>query len=103
MGSKSRKRNSSVVKTITTTANKALPVVDKGLETVGKTAKVVVETSIPVVEKGVSTLYNTMTTGLDLGIKGMKYATKSNSNKRSTKHRNGGRKTKRHIRKRRKL
>jgi len=69
---KSRKSRRSVMKTITSTADKTLPVVDKGLKTVGTTAKNVADASIPVIEKGVSLVYGTMSTGLDLGVKGAK-------------------------------
>ena len=54
-----------------------MPVIDKGLATVGKTTKKVVETSIPIVEKGASTIYGTMATGFDLGVKGAKSVAKS--------------------------
>jgi hypothetical protein len=91
---KSRSNRKSVIKTITKTTEKALPVVDKGLTTVGKTAKNVAETSIPIVEKGVSTVYGAMATGFDLGVKGAKTVAKGvTSKKRSRRHRKGGRRT----------
>jgi len=72
-----KSRKSSVMKTINKTANQALPVVDKGLKTVGTAAKDVADASIPIVEKGVSAVYGTMATGLDLGVKGVKTVSKS--------------------------
>ena len=69
---KSRKNMKSVLNSITTTSQKALPVVNTGLKTVGKVAK----GSVPIIEKGVSAVYGTMATGFDLGVKGVKSVTK---------------------------
>jgi hypothetical protein len=66
-----KSRKNSIMKNIGTTASKTLPVVNKGLKTVGTTAKNVAQASIPIVEKGVSAVYGTMATGLDLGVKGV--------------------------------
>ena len=103
---KSRKSRRSVMKTITRTADKALPVVDKGLKTVGTTAKNVADASIPVIEKGVSVVYGTMATGLDLGVKGAKSIAKGVSKARRSSGRTisrgrkmaGGRSRRRHSR-----
>ena len=97
---KSRKNN--VMKTIKKTADKTLPVVDKGLKKVGTTAKDVAEASIPVIEKGVSVVYGTMATGLDLGVKGVKSVAKGVSKKKRTRSRSiaGGRRTRRRYRRR---
>ena len=94
---KSRKSRRSVMKTITTTANKALPMVDKGLKTVGSTAKDVADASIPVLEKGVSAVYGTMATGLDLGVKSAKSIAKGVTKSRRSRSRG------RHISRRRKM
>jgi hypothetical protein len=99
---KSRRRRSSVVKSITKTASKTIPSVNKGLKTVGSTAKNVASASIPVIEKGVSAVYGTMATGLDLGVKSVKSITKRSSKKSRSKRRSstgGRRKTKRTHRK----
>ena len=89
----------SIIKTIGKTTERALPVVDNGLKTVGTTAKNVAKTSIPVVEKGVSTVYGAMATGFDLGVKGAKTVAKGVTKKRRSKRRSskGGRRT-RHSR-----
>jgi hypothetical protein len=97
---KSRKSSkSSVMKTIKKTASKTLPVVDKGLKTIGTAAKDVAEASIPIVEKGVSAVYGTMATGLDLGVKGVKSVAKGMSKRKRSRSRSrslaGGRKTRR--------
>jgi len=100
---KSRRHRSSVVKSITKTASKTLPAVDKGLKTVGSTAKNVASASIPVIEKGVSAVYGTMATGLDLGVKGVKSITKSASKRGHSKRRSlagGRRRTRRRHRSR---
>jgi len=70
--SNSNKKRSGLLKDIKKTASKALPIVNNGLQTVGRTAKSVAEKSIPVIEEGVSKVYGTMATGLDLGVKGAK-------------------------------
>lgn len=90
---KSRKsKSNSLEKTIKKTASKTLPVVDKGLKKVGTVAKDVASASIPVIEKGVSAVYGTMSTGLDLGVKGIKSVAKGVS-KRKRSHIAGGRRT----------
>lgn len=96
---KSRKTN--VMRSIKETANKTLPVVDKGLTTVGTTAKDVAKASIPVIEQGVSAVYGTMATGLDLGVKGVKNVAKGISKSKSrrqkrTRRMSGGRRTRKH-------
>ena len=103
---KSHRKRSSVVKSITNTASKTLPAVDKGLKTVGFTAKNVASASIPVIEKGVSAVYGTMATGLDLGVKGAQTIARGIKGKR-TKHRSisrsmagGRRRTRRRHRRR---
>jgi len=101
---KSRHRSSSISKSISNTASKTLPMVDKGLKTVGTTAKSLASASIPVIEKGVSAVYGTMSTGLDLGFKGAKTIAKGVSKRTRTKHRSrslsGGKKSRRSRRRR---
>ena len=83
--SKTRKNKSrkNFLKKITSTGEKAIPVVKTGLKTIGKTAKVVAVKAAPIVEKGVSSVYNTMVTGFDLGLKGVKkFSSKSRRTKR---------------------
>jgi hypothetical protein len=79
---KSRSNRKSLIKRIT---KKTLPVVNKGLKTIGNTAKNVAEKSIPIIEKGVSTVYGTMATGFDLGVKGANTVAKGITNKKHTK------------------
>ena len=93
---KSRKSRQNVVKNIAKTANKALPVVDKSLERVGNTAKNVAKTSAPVIEKGVSAVYDTMVTGLDLGIKGAKSVARGVSKSKNKSRKSKRRNTRRH-------
>ena len=88
--SKTRKNRSrkNFLRKITSTGKKAIPVVKTGLKTVGNTAKVVAVKAAPVVEKGVSSVYNTMVTGYDLGVKGVKqFSAKKSRSKRSKRHR----------------
>ena len=72
--SKTRKNRSrkNFLRKITNTGKNAIPVVKTGLKTVGNTAKVVAVKAAPIVEKGVSSVYNTMVSGFDLGVKGVK-------------------------------
>ena len=71
----------------------ALPVVGKGLKTVGSTTTSLVKKSAPFIEKGVSDIYGTMSTGFDLGIKGVKGMAKGvkNMSKKSRRSKKGGR------------
>jgi len=69
---KSRKNRKSIIKSIKTTGETVLPVVDKGLKNVGTTAKYAAVKSAPVLAKGVSAVYGTMATGFNLGAKGVK-------------------------------
>lgn len=70
-------------------------------------AKNVVESSIPMIENGVSKVYDTMSSGLDLGVKSVKSVTNKITNNRSSRKRSsrkrssrrskkGGKKSRRH-------
>jgi hypothetical protein len=87
--SKTRKNKSrkNFLKKITSTGEKAIPVVKTGLKTIGKTAKVVAVKAAPIVEKGISDVYNTMVTGYDLGVKGVKSI--SSKSRRTKRHYKG--------------
>ena len=77
--SKTRKNRKGFFKKITRTSKKAIPV----LKTVGKTAKVVAVKAVPIVKKGVSKVYDTILSGFDLGVKGVKsLSSKSRRTKR---------------------
>lgn len=94
---KTKKNRKSIIKSIAKTTKRALPVVDKGLKTVGTTAKNVATASIPVVEKGVSVVYGTMAQGFDLGVKGVKTVAKGVKMTKKRRHKKGGRrKTRKH-------
>jgi len=100
---RSSRKGKGIVKSIRTTAEKSLPVVNEGLTKVGKTTKEVASASIPVIEKGVGVVYGTMATGLDLGVKGVKNVTKRVSGRsrwvsRSRKFAGGRRTRRRHHR-----
>lgn len=68
-----KSRKNSVMKTI----GKTLPVVNTGLQKVGRTAKSATKASLPILEKGVAAVYGTMAKGVDLGVKGIKSVTKT--------------------------
>lgn len=82
---KSRKSRRSIMKSIKKTGESVLPVVDKGLKTVGSTTKRVASASIPVIERGVSAVYDTMSTGLNLGMKGVSSVTKKLTKRRGSR------------------
>jgi hypothetical protein len=75
---------------------KALPVVNKGLEKIGKTSKDVIVKSKPYLEKGVSVVYDTLSTGFDLGIKGAKSIAYKMKKSRKNKSRKSHRRSRRH-------
>ena len=89
-----KSRKNSVSKSLKKMASNTLPTVNKGLKTVGTAAK----SSIPVIEKGVSVVYDTMATGLDVGVKSVKGMSKNKSRSSSLA---GGRRTRRHRKSRR--
>jgi hypothetical protein len=96
---KSRNNRKSIVKTITSTTESALPVVNKGLNTVGIVAQNVTEKSAPFVKKGISAVYGTMATGFDLGVKGVAKGVKIVSKKRrSRRNKKHTRRNKKHTR-----
>jgi hypothetical protein len=86
---KTRKNRSkkNFLKKIERTGKNAIPVVETGLKTVGNTAKVVAVKAAPVVEKGISSVYDTMVTGFDLGVKGVKQFSSKKSRSKRTKRR----------------
>ena len=87
--SKTRKNRSrkNFLRKITNTGKNAIPVVKTGLKTVGNTAKVVAVKAAPIVEKGVSSVYNTMVTGYDLGVKGVKQFSAKRKRTKRRRHR----------------
>ena len=50
----------------------SIRMVTSGLETVGSTVLNVGKKATPVIEKGVGSIYDTLTSGLNLGVKGVK-------------------------------
>jgi len=79
---KSRSHRRSILKSIRSTSERAIPAVSRGLKTVGTKAKYVAVKSAPIVEKGASAIYGTLATGFDLGIKGVKTLAKGVMTKR---------------------
>lgn len=91
---KSRKNIS--FKKIKKSTLKALPMVNKGLEKIGKTSKNVIVKSKPYLEKGVSVVYDTLASGFDLGIKGAKSISNKMKKSRKNKSRKSHRGSRRH-------
>ena len=92
-----RYRRASLYKKLKNTTSSAIPMVDKGLTTVGMAAKGIAYKSKPILEKGVSAIYGTIATGVDLGIKGSKSVAKGvgslTQKKHRRRHRRGGKKS----------
>lgn len=95
---RTKSNRKSLMKSIKNTTNKVLPIVDKGLNTVGSVTKTLAKKSVPIVEEGVSTVYGTMSTGFDLGVKGVKNVASSIKMSKKRRHHKGGRRrrTRRH-------
>ena len=73
-------------KKLKNTTSKTIPVVKSGLKKIGKTAI----KSAPIIEKGFAALYDTVVSGLNLGVKGVKkgihmISSKKRHNKRSSR------------------
>jgi hypothetical protein len=90
---KTRKNRQGIFKNIKKTTENTLPIVNKGLTKVGTVAKKVVSSSVPLVKKSVSSVYNTLASGFDLGIKGVKQITTKVSNITQSKRKYKGKKS----------
>lgn len=77
----------SISKSVKSTTKNTLPVINKGLNDVGTATEKFAKKSIPVVESGVATVYNTMSSGLDLGINTVKKVSKSVRSSRKSSRR----------------
>ena len=66
---KSRSRKS---KRSNKNSKKPIRMVTSGLKRVGSTVVNVTKGAVPMVEKGVGTIYDTLTSGFNLGVKGVK-------------------------------
>jgi hypothetical protein len=88
---KTTKRN--IFKSIRTTTSKAVPMVTSGLKKVGSTVVNVTKKTAPIIEKGVGAIYNTLASGFDLGVKGVKKGIKF-VNQSKKKRSKGSRKNK---------
>jgi hypothetical protein len=85
---KTRKNRNNLLKKISKTTQKSIPLVNKGLNKVGHLAKDVANKSVPIVNKGVTTVFDTLSKGFNLGLKGVKNVTNTVKNiaKSSKKH-----------------
>ena len=93
-----RSRKSSILKGFKKTTSKAVPMVEKGLKSVGSTVKTVAIKTAPAVNKGLEGVYGALATGFDMGIKGVskgvskvsKMTKKGRSSSRRNKSKRGG-------------
>jgi hypothetical protein len=60
------------LRTVKTNTKKVLPVVSSGLKNIGSNVKNIAVKSKPGIEKGLGTVYNSILTGVNLSIKGIK-------------------------------
>jgi hypothetical protein len=82
----SKKRyTKNLFKKIKKTTKRVIPVVNSGLEKVGKTVKIAAVKSAPYVEKGISGVYGALATGFDMGIKGVQDVKSAIIKRRKTK------------------
>jgi hypothetical protein len=69
---KNKKSNKNFLRKFRKTTARAIPIVASGLKKVGSSVKNITMKSRPLVEKGLGVLYNSVMTGFDLGVKGIK-------------------------------
>ncbi len=79
---KSNKKINNLFKNVKGTSQLAVPVIKKGLKTVGSTVKTVAIKSAPTINKGLEGIYGTLATGFNMGLKGVSNMTKKNKSKR---------------------
>jgi len=84
--SRSRKYNRSKK-----SSKNGIRMVTSGVKNVGSSVVKVTKTAVPVVEKGVGVIYDTLNSGFNLGVKGVKkgisFVSKKNRTKKSRKNR----------------
>jgi hypothetical protein len=87
-GSKTKSRGSRKLRTkrflkkLRKQTMRALPVVESGLQKVGKTVEYAAKKSAPVIDKGVEGIYGTLATGFDMGVKGIKRTVKKSRSRK---------------------
>ena len=91
-----KNRAKGLIRSASKSVRGSLPSINNKLKTTGVIAKNVAKDSLPIIEKGVEKVYGTLSTGLNLGISGVKNVA-SNIKRASTK-----RKSKRSRKSRRK-
>lgn len=69
---KSTKSARGMFRKIRRTTGRAIPFVASGLKRVGSSVKTITMKSKPAVERGLGTIYDTVFSGLNLGVKGVK-------------------------------
>ena len=80
---KLNKKTNNLFKKVKGTTELAVPVVKKGLKTVGSTVKTVAIKSAPTINKGLEGIYGTLATGFNMGVKGLSKMSKKNKTKKN--------------------
>jgi hypothetical protein len=82
--SRRRRGKRNLFKTIKRKTSKAVPVIKTTFKKVGTTVE---QVALPAINKGLETVYNGLSTGLDMGVEGVKkgYKHLSKKNKRSVR------------------
>jgi hypothetical protein len=78
---KHKKPSRGFFRKIRRTTGTAIPVVASGLKRVGSSVKTITMKSKPALEKGLGSIYNTVFSGFDLGVKGVKKGIRVVTNK----------------------
>ncbi len=91
-----RSKKQGLFKKVKNATIKTIPIVTKGLKNVGSAVLNVTKKATPVVEKGVGAIYDTLNTGFNLGVKGIKKGVSLISKRKTYKKSRKTRKTRRH-------
>ena len=82
MRSSRKLRTKRLLKKLRKQTMRALPVVESGLQKVGKTVEIAAKKSAPVINKGVEGIYGTLATGFDMGVKGLNRTIKKSKSRK---------------------
>jgi hypothetical protein len=80
---RSSKGRTNFIKKIGRTTKRVLPVVKKGLSTIGQNVKSAASSSEPAIKQGFKTIYGTLATGFNMGVNKLSTFGKSGAKHRS--------------------
>jgi hypothetical protein len=85
---KSNNNKKNFLRSVKTNTKKVLPVVTSGLKIIGSNVKNIAVKSKPGIEKGLGTVYNSLLTGVNLGVKGVKKGINFVKSKKTSRRKN---------------